>query len=144
MVVDTPPSSLMDSIVSPKMKTTEGKGVGVCSLARNTSRVEGHDGVPGWGLGRLISKSITHMDLHKPNDMLVGVHLEHLWCIDKPQANTNSQYSSRLGLKGSHHLPPYIILCAWSWDEHPNVILSWDIWESRNSRNWDFHNFGGP
>jgi hypothetical protein len=25
-----------------------------------------------------------------------------------------------------HHLPPYSILCAWPWDQHPNVILSRD------------------
>jgi hypothetical protein len=38
----------------------------------------------------------------------------------------NSQDSPRPRLGGSHHLPPYIILCAWPWDLHPNGILSWD------------------
>jgi len=38
----------MDSIASPKVKTMEGKGVGVRSLARSTSRVEGRAGVSGW------------------------------------------------------------------------------------------------
>jgi hypothetical protein len=46
--------------------------------------------------------------------------------MDKPQATTNSQYSSRPGLGGSHHLPPYSILYAWPWGQHPNLILSWD------------------
>jgi len=68
---DAPPSSLMDSIVSPKVKTTEG-GVGAHSLACNTSGVEGHVGAPGWRLGRLTSKSITHMNLHKTNNKLVS------------------------------------------------------------------------
>jgi len=45
---DAPPSSLMDSTASPKVKTTEGKGVGACFLAHNTSGVEGRVGVPGW------------------------------------------------------------------------------------------------
>jgi hypothetical protein len=45
---DAPLSSLMDSTMSPKVKTTEGKIVGVRSLARNTSRVEGHAGAPRW------------------------------------------------------------------------------------------------
>jgi hypothetical protein len=45
---DTPPSSLMDSIANPKVKTTEGEGVMVCSLACSTSGVEGSVGVPGW------------------------------------------------------------------------------------------------
>jgi hypothetical protein len=57
--------------MSPNVKTIEG-GVGVCSLARNISRLEGRVGVPGWGLGRSTSKSITYMDLHKPNNKLVN------------------------------------------------------------------------
>jgi len=39
-----PPSSLMDSIASPKAMTTEGKIVGVCSLACSTLGVKGHAG----------------------------------------------------------------------------------------------------
>jgi hypothetical protein len=50
----------------------EGKRVGVRSLAHSTLGVEVCAGVPGWGLGRLTSNSITHMDLHKPNDKLVS------------------------------------------------------------------------
>jgi hypothetical protein len=38
----------MDSITSPKVKIVERKGVGACSLACNTSDVEGCDGVMGW------------------------------------------------------------------------------------------------
>jgi hypothetical protein len=63
----------MDSIVNPKMKTTEGKKVGALSLAHSTLGVEGCVGALGWGLGRLTSKSITHMNLHKPNNKLVSV-----------------------------------------------------------------------
>jgi hypothetical protein len=48
MLLDAPPSSLMDSIMSPKVKIMEGKGVGTHSLARDTLGVEGHVGVPGW------------------------------------------------------------------------------------------------
>ncbi len=71
MANDAPPSSLMDSTISPKAKTTERR-VGVCSLVHNISRVEGRARTLGWGLGRLTSKSITHMDLYKPNNMLVN------------------------------------------------------------------------
>jgi hypothetical protein len=63
----------MDSIASPKVKTTKGEGIGVRFLIRNTSGVEGGARAPRWGLGRLISNSITHMDLHKPNNKLVSV-----------------------------------------------------------------------
>jgi hypothetical protein len=45
---DAPPSSLMDSITSPKVKTTEGDWVRVHSLVRNISGVEGRDGAPRW------------------------------------------------------------------------------------------------
>jgi hypothetical protein len=69
--VDAPPSSLMDSTVNPKVKTTKGEKVGAHSLVRSISKVEGRVGAPGWGLWRLTSKSITHMDLHKPNYKLV-------------------------------------------------------------------------
>jgi len=62
----------MDSTTSPKVKTTEGEGVGVRSLARNISRVEGRAGALGWGLGRLTRKSTIHMNLHKPNNKLVN------------------------------------------------------------------------
>jgi len=80
----------------------------------------------GMGLGRLTSKSLTHTDLHKPNNRVVNVELEHFWCMDEPRANTDSQESPRLGLGGSHHLPHYSILCAWPQDQHSNVILSRD------------------
>jgi len=50
----------------------EGEGVGARSLVRSTLEVEGRARVPGWGLGRLTSNSITHTDLHKPNNNLVS------------------------------------------------------------------------
>jgi hypothetical protein len=46
--LDAPPSSLMDLIVSPKVKTTKGEKVGARSLAHNTSRVEGCARALGW------------------------------------------------------------------------------------------------
>jgi len=38
----------MHSTLNPKVKTMEGKGVGVHSLAHNILGVEGCVGVPGW------------------------------------------------------------------------------------------------
>jgi len=83
LVIDTPPSSLMDSTANPKVKTTEGKIVGAHFLAYIILGVEGRAGVPGWGLRRLTSKSITHIDLHKLKNKLVSAYLEHFWCKDK-------------------------------------------------------------
>ncbi len=48
IITDAPPSSLMDSTVSPKVKTLEGEWVAACSLACNISRVKGCVGAPGW------------------------------------------------------------------------------------------------
>jgi len=70
---DAPLNSLIDSTMSPKVKTTKGKGVGAHSLARTTLGVKGGVGASGWGLGRLTSNSITHTNLHKPNNKLVSV-----------------------------------------------------------------------
>jgi hypothetical protein len=62
----------MDLVASPKVKTIEREGVGARTLACNTSGVERRAGAPRWGLGRLTSKSITHIDLHKPKNKLVN------------------------------------------------------------------------
>jgi hypothetical protein len=70
--VDAPPYSLMESTTNLKVKTIEGKGIGAHSLVHSTLWVERHVGAPGWRLGRMTSKSITHMDLHKPNNKLVS------------------------------------------------------------------------
>jgi hypothetical protein len=43
--------------------------------------------------------------------------------MDEPQVNMDSQDSPRPGLRGSYHLPPYSILCAWPQGQHLNVIL---------------------
>jgi hypothetical protein len=74
----------------------------------------------------MTSKSIIHKDLHKPNNKLISAWLEHFWCMDKSRASTDSQDSPQPELRGSHHLPPYSILCACPWDQHPNVTLSQD------------------
>ncbi len=67
---DAPPSSLIDSTASPTVKIMKGEGVEAHSLAHNTLGVEGHVGVPGWGLRRLTSNSITHTTLHRPKQQV--------------------------------------------------------------------------
>ncbi len=51
LTYDAPPSSLMDSTTSPKVKISEEEGVGARSLVRNTSGVEGRARAPRLGLG---------------------------------------------------------------------------------------------
>jgi len=48
ILFDALPSSLMDSTMSPKVKTIKGEGVGAHSLSRNTLGVEGRAGAPRW------------------------------------------------------------------------------------------------
>jgi hypothetical protein len=87
--IDTPPQSLKYSNVSLKVETIEEKGVGACSLAHNTLGVEGRARAPRCRLERVTSRSIIHTNLHKPNK-LVSAWLEQFWCMDKPQAYTDS------------------------------------------------------
>ncbi len=77
-------------------------------------------------LGRLTSNSITHTDLYKLNNKLVSAQLEHFGArMNYGQTRTHKTHHSP-DFGGSHHLPPYNILCAQPWDRHPNVILSQD------------------
>jgi hypothetical protein len=55
----------------------------VHSLIRNILGVERRVEALRWGLGRVTNKSITHMDLHKPNNKLISAYLEHFWCMGK-------------------------------------------------------------
>jgi len=43
-----PPNSLIDSTANPKVKTMEGEGIWVHSLARSVLRVKGRAGALGW------------------------------------------------------------------------------------------------
>jgi hypothetical protein len=124
MPIDAPPHSLKDSNVSLKVKITEKKGVGVCSLTHSTSGVTRCARAVGWGLRRVTNKSIIHTDLHKPNNKLVSARSKHFWCTDEPYTYIDPQNSPWLELGGSHHFPRYNILCDWPWGLHPNVILS--------------------
>jgi hypothetical protein len=54
--------------------------------------------------------------------------------------NTNSLDSPRPGLGGSHHLPPYSILCVYPWHLHLNDFLSRDSQGGVSRLSW----FGLP
>jgi hypothetical protein len=55
---------------------------------------------------------------------LVSSHSEHSWCWDKPRATLDSLDSPQPGLGGSHHLPPYNILCVFPPHLHSNGTFS--------------------
>jgi hypothetical protein len=46
--------------------------------------------------------------------------------LGRATGNTDTQDSPRPGLGGSHHLPPYSILCDFPWSPHPNGYFSRD------------------
>ncbi len=62
----------------------------------------------------------------KPTNKLVSSHSESLLVLGQATGNTNSFDSPRPGLGGSHHLPPYSILCVCPRHLHRNGFLSRD------------------
>jgi len=70
-MADAPPSFLMDSTTSPKVKTAEGERVRARSRFA-TLWGRGACWSSELGLGRLTSTSFTHTYLHKPNNELVS------------------------------------------------------------------------
>jgi len=69
---DTTPNSSMDSTVNPNCENNERIMSWAHSPVHSTLWVERCVGAPRWRLGRVTSKSITHMDLHKKNNKLVN------------------------------------------------------------------------
>jgi hypothetical protein len=69
---------------------------------------------------------LLHDPASKTNPKLVRIHFASIWCWDKPRATLDSLDSSRPGLGGSHHLPPYSILYVTLWESHPNGTFSQD------------------
>jgi len=69
---------------------------------------------------------LLHDPASKTNPKLVRTHFASIWCWDKPQATLDSLDSPRPGLGGSHHLPPYSILCITLREPHSNGTFSRD------------------
>ncbi len=109
----------------PKQKTAEERGVGARSLAHNTLRVRGACWSSGMGLGRvdkLHSLTRACTQLTQSGQCKVGAPL----VLGRTTGNTDTQDSSRPGLGGNHHLPPYSILCSSPRRLHPNGYFSRD------------------
>jgi hypothetical protein len=69
---------------------------------------------------------LLHGPASKTNHKLVRTHYALIWCWDKPWVTLDSLYSPRPELRGSHHLPPYSILCVTPREPHPNDTFSRD------------------
>jgi hypothetical protein len=75
------------------------------------------------GRGTII---LLHGPASKTNHKLVRTHSASFWCWDKPRATLDSLDSPWPGLGGSHHLPPYSILCVAPPRPRPSGSLSRD------------------
>jgi hypothetical protein len=84
--------------------------------------VESSEIILGRGIS-LLNYSILHLN---PTNKLVRTHSTHFQCWDKPRATLDSLDSPWLELGGSHHLPPYNILCNSLPHLHPNGSFSLD------------------
>jgi hypothetical protein len=72
-------------------------------------------------------KLLSYLVLHpNPTNKLVKIHSAHFWCWGKPRATLDSLDSPQPGLSGSHHIPPYSILCVFLPHLHPNDTFSRD------------------
>ncbi len=76
-------------------------------------------------LGRVTSINYSHgpaQNQTQGGQCIIGA----LLVLGRATGNSDSQDSPRLRLGGSHHLPPYSILCASPRGPHPNGIWSRD------------------
>ncbi len=127
----TTPNKLMHSQLlkglkcEPKQKAAEEGGVGARSLAHNTLRGRGACWSSGMGLGRIDKLHSLTWACTQPTQSgqcIIGVPL----VLRRATGNTDTQDSPRPGLGGSHHLPPYSILCSSPRRLHPNGYFSQD------------------
>ncbi len=83
---------------------------------------------------------MLHGPASKTKHKLVRIQSAPFWCWDKPRATLDSLDSSRPRLGGSHHLPPYSILCVAPPRPRPSGFLSWDSQSGVPKLSW----FGLP
>jgi len=92
----------------------------------NTKKGRGACWSSGMGLKRGTSFSYSLEPASNQPNKLVSSHFGTPLVLGPATATLDSQDSPRPGLGGSHHLPPYSILCVTSWHPHPNGFLSRD------------------
>jgi len=62
----------------------------------------------------------------KTNHKKVSTHSGTPLGVETSHGHFDTQDSPRPELGGSHHLPPYSILCVTPWEPHPNGSFSRD------------------
>ncbi len=101
--------------------------------------VEGRAEAPG--LDQEEGQAIQLVDLaSKTNHKLVITHFAPFWVLGQATGDLDSFDSPRPGLGGSHHLPPYNVLCSSARRLHPNGSFSRDSQSGVPKLSW----FGLP
>jgi hypothetical protein len=122
---DAFPSSLLDPLEGLSMLSCGKLELGGRSRLPALNGVRGRARSPRIRLGRG-TIMLLHEPASKTNPKLVRTHSASIWCWNKPRATLDSLDSPRPGLGGSHHLPPYSILCVTPREPHPNDTFSRD------------------
>ncbi len=142
--VMTHPQLLKGLKCEPKQKSSGKGGVGARSLTHNPLRGRGVGWSSGMGLGRVDKLQSLTRACTQPTQSGQCKVRPHL-VLRRATGNTDTQDSPRPGLGGSHHLPPYSILCDSPRSPHPNGYFpGTPARESRNRAKWDSRDFGAP
>jgi hypothetical protein len=113
------PKFLVDPLEGPSMRNAEGVGTwGTIPTSSTRGGERGVLEVSGKTRTNWQAYSLTQACM-KPHKM-VRTHSRSLWCWDKPRATRTHKTHHGPDLGGSHHLPPYSILCDSPWGWHPN------------------------
>jgi len=118
-------SPLLDPLEGPSTLNCEKLGLESRSRLPALKGVEGHARSPEIRLGRGTS-IISLESTSKTNHKRVNYHSGTPLGVGTSHGHLDSLDSARLGLEGSHHLPPYSIICSSGWRLHSNGSFSRD------------------
>jgi hypothetical protein len=126
------------------VKTMEGKGVEVCSLTCNISKVEGHAWALGWGLEQM-TKGQLFTRIYKNQTtswLLCSWSTFGAWMNHGPTQTHKIHHGPNLGETTTF---PLIVFClAIGLAPKCHFVLGLPSSLSWNSWNWNFYNFEGP
>jgi hypothetical protein len=146
--------NISDALPSPGVNPLEGSPMWSCRIGirkgapdfQHYKGVEGRARSPRIGLKRRTSRS--SLILHpKTNHKVISLHSGTPLGVGTSHGHFGPQDTPRLGLGGSHHLPPYSILCSSRRRLHPNGTNSRDSQVgvrklSRNCPGWSLGTLG--
>ncbi len=95
------------------------------------------------GLKKMTSNSLTHTDLHKPNNKLVNAWFKHFgaWTSHGQTQTHKTHHGPDLGETTTFPLTVYS-MPSHGASTQMSFCPRTPKWESRNSHIWDSYNFG--